>query len=611
MSYLPFALLAYFLNSISVMIDKYLLVKRAPNPLYYIFYISLFSELVLAGIPFVKVPASSAFLFASASTLLWTTGAYFMFRALKVGNPTRVVPTIGALIPVILAWIGFVSGSLTIDQIWAIGVLIMGLFFLIVPYLKGKITRDEIFSLLVSAFLFADSYIILRWAYQLENFASVFVYSRIVLIPLIAIVFTIPILRKKVLDIHQQEGKRSLFSKGGWLFLIGQATGGSSEMLLTFSISLAYPALVNSLQGVQYVFLFIFGLFLSKKFPSLFAEKLSRLLWTSKIIGILLIITGLFLSSMAEAPIQLQPKVGVTFSPRYAQELGLDPIATYTKLFTTLGVKYVRLPVYWSEFETDQDNYDYSDLDQYLNIAKENNAQVMVAIGYKSPRWPECYPPAWARNLSRDELQQRILLMLKRIITKYKDNSTVTSWQVENEPFLLFGDCPAQNPLTYDFVKTEVDMVRDMDNRPVLVTDSGEISDWRKAMSLTDYFGTTMYRQVWNPYFGYLDYPLPSFFYVAKNWIVQKLVGAHNVRTIVSELQAEPWVPAKQSLVQWNIEDQIKAFPPKRVMSHYLYAKSTKFPEIYLWGSEWWFWMNKNGYPDYLEVAKQIFRESS
>jgi drug/metabolite transporter (DMT)-like permease len=598
--------LVYLLNSISVTIDKYLLVKQAPNPFFYIYYISLFSLLVLVGLPFVPIPNPTTFWFASLSTLLWTSGAYFMFQALKVGNPARVIPVIGTLIPIILAGMGYISGNLTLNQLWAIIILVLGLFCLVIPYLKGKLHTQEILSVLVSSLFFANSYVILAWAYQSGDFASVFVYSRIILIPFLLTFYLVGPLKKRFLDQGQHASPLKFFSRGGILFLFGQFAGGASQLLLTFSISLADPALVNAMQGVQYIFLFIFGLILAKKLPTLFGEKLSVWLWMGKILGIILITLGLFVLSMTDTS-RPKPQYGVTFSPRYATELGLDPKESYVKMLSQLSIPAIRLPLYWNEFEPTAEQFQTEDFTFYLNEAEKANFKVIVALGYKAPRWPECYPPDWARNLSREQLQEKILLMLHKAVVTYKDHPAVAGWQVENEPFLAFGDCPAQNPLTFDFVKKEIALVKSLDHKPILVTDSGEISSWMQAMKLGDYFGTTMYRQVWNPYFGWFDYPLPAFFYNAKSWFVQKLVGVSGVNVIVSELQAEPWVPSQQSLTEWNIDEQFKTFPPEKIKAHLEFAQSTGFSEIYLWGVEWWLWMDKNGYPEYLNIAGELF----
>src|SRR3989338_2497021 len=98
MTHLPFTLLAYFFNSLSVVANKFLLNKAIPDPLIYIFYISLLSLLSLLALPFTLYPSPFVLILASISTLLWTLGAYLMFKALKLGQVSRVIPLIGTLI---------------------------------------------------------------------------------------------------------------------------------------------------------------------------------------------------------------------------------------------------------------------------------------------------------------------------------------------------------------------------------------------------------------------------------------------------------------------------------------------------------------------------------
>lgn len=277
MSYLPVTILAYLLNSIAVIIDKFLLNKAIPNPLTYVFYISMFSLVMLLALPFTHLPSIPIFVLASLSTLFWTLGAYLMFKAIKIGQVSSVVPIIGTLIPVLLLLHAAFFAVLPQSQLLAAGILILGLIILVLPQFHlGK----EIFWEFLSALFFALSYLVLREAFQRENFLTVLVYSRFVLIPLGLAVFFMPKTPKVKLN---------------RLFLVGQAAGGAQQLLLIYAISLASPALVNSLQGVQYVFLFLFSLILAKKFPAVFEEKRSLLILLSKILGIGLIGVGLYL----------------------------------------------------------------------------------------------------------------------------------------------------------------------------------------------------------------------------------------------------------------------------------------------------------------------------
>lgn len=285
MSYLPFTILAYLLNSIAVTIDKFLLVGRIPNPLTYIFYINAFSLLMLTVLPLTRVPSPLVFLLASVSTLLWSLGAYLMFKAIQKGQVSRVIPVIGTLVPLLLLIHAAVFGTITWNQLVAVVVLIIGLVFLTSEALHLEGVKLEI----LSAFFLAVSYLALKEAYLRESFLTVLVYSRFILIPLSVLILLIPSLRKIVLT--------STKPQVSGLFFFGQALGGIQQLLLTFSISLATPALVNSLQGVQYVFLFLFSLILGKIYPQIFAEKHSFVIMLSKILGICLIGIGLYLLS--------------------------------------------------------------------------------------------------------------------------------------------------------------------------------------------------------------------------------------------------------------------------------------------------------------------------
>lgn len=301
MNYLGFALIAYLLNAVAVTIDKFLITKKIPDPLVYIFYFSLMSLLTLFLVPFVSPPPFNILVLAFVSTLLWTTGAYFMFSGLKIGQVSRVVPVIGTLIPIFLLIHGIISQSITPTQTIAVILLIIGLVFLTVFSWRGKFSSRELIFEFLAGLFFASSYLLLRQVYLQSDFITILAYSRLILIPTGILLLLIPITRRKIFPPHpakesDQPYWKSLFkSKIAILFGFGQIAAGISEFLITFSISLATPALVNSLQGVQYVFLFLLSLGLSKKFPQIFAENLKLGVLTIKLAGIVIVGLGLYL----------------------------------------------------------------------------------------------------------------------------------------------------------------------------------------------------------------------------------------------------------------------------------------------------------------------------
>ncbi len=298
MNHLPFTLTAYLFNALSVLSNKFLLSKTIPDPLIYVFYISLVSFLAIFALPFTHTPTIEAFNLASASTLLWTLGAYLMFKALKIGQVSRVIPIIGTLIPLMLLFFASQTNAISPTQAWAVLILSLGMIFLTLhDLLKGELNKEELALEILSAGSFALSYIFLRQAYLQLDFLSVLVWSRLILLPFCILVLAIPALRKKI--ITSNGPKINFFSKAGLIFLGGQVSGTASELLILFSISLANPALVNSLQGTQYVFLLLFALILGKKYPQVFKEKYTPKVMILKIIGIGLIGIGLYLLGFA------------------------------------------------------------------------------------------------------------------------------------------------------------------------------------------------------------------------------------------------------------------------------------------------------------------------
>jgi hypothetical protein len=297
--------------------------------------------------------------------------------------------------------------------------------------------------------------------------------------------------------------------------------------------------------------------------------------------------------------------LGVTFSYRYAEALGLDWRQAYLAVLDEIGVKKVRLPVYWDLVEANRGEYDFSDVDWQLEEARKRNVEVVLAVGQKAPRWPECFVPGWAAG--DDALRRASLLgFLARTVDRYRDRPEIARWQVENEPFLKFGAaCPA---FDVELLEQEVALVKSLDpNRPVLLTDSGELSLWVPAAGRGDIFGTTMYRDIWKEGWGHVEYPIGPNFFLAKAMLVRLLTEQRHL--IVIELQAEPW--ASGWVADAPLEEQFITMNETRLRENVEYARRVGFPEIYLWGAEWWYWMKeKKGYPAVWEEARAIFAES-
>lgn len=278
---------------------------------------------------------------------------------------------------------------------------------------------------------------------------------------------------------------------------------------------------------------------------------------------------------------------GVNFSQKHTELLKLDWQKTYLATLDDLKVKNLKLLVSWDWIENQKDKPYFNDLDWQIKEAGKRQVKIILVIGMKTGRWPECHIPDWGKTLEKEELQESILSYLKGLVLRYKDSNAIWAWQVENEPFFSFGICPKTDK---DFLKKEIDLVKSLDSkkRSVIVSDSGESSTWLKAAKLADILGITMYRKTHNKFFGVVNYPFPPVFYWRKAQIIKWIF---NKEVFVGELQAEPW--GRVLLYDSPLEEQRETMDLTQFKKNIEFAKKTGLKEFYLWGSEWWYWMKE------------------
>lgn len=322
-----------------------------------------------------------------------------------------------------------------------------------------------------------------------------------------------------------------------------------------------------------------------------------------KIIFILIAAAVIYIGVDYSAP-QEKMTFGVTFSKPFAEFMGLDWKEAYSAAFKDLQLKKIRLSSYWNEIEPAQDNFQFDDLDWQVAEAKRNGASIILVLGQKQPRWPECHIPEWARSFSVQDRQSDLMKVIETVVDRYKNENSIVAWQVENEFFFHFGECPEYDTAFFD---REIAYVRSLDNtRPIIITDSGELSSWYRAANRADVLGTTMYRTVYNENYGYFVYPLPASFYTVKAQLIKLITGVKKV--IVVELQGEAWGPQMPN--DMTMEEQSKSMNPDKFRAIASYARSTGFSESYFWGVEYWYWLKKVKGDDRMwDEAKRIFRE--
>lgn len=296
---------------------------------------------------------------------------------------------------------------------------------------------------------------------------------------------------------------------------------------------------------------------------------------------------------------------GVTFSQFYAaEELGLDWRTAYRGVLDELRPAKIRLVAYWQYLEPQPGELHFEDLDWQIAEAAARGIPVTLALGYRVPRWPECHWPEWVRRETPEEFRKEVKEYLTRVVERYQQEPAIERWQVENEPlFAFFGVCP---PPDSAFLDEELSLVKSIDStRPIMLTDSGEFSTWRKVAGRSEIIGTTLYRTVWNQYTGWWTHFLPPSWYALRARLAQMFMGTEQV--IIAELQAEPWAAGNRSIVAVPFEVQTERFDLAEFERTITFARATGLSEIYLWGAEWWYWRRTQGDASFWDAAMEVF----
>jgi hypothetical protein len=311
-----------------------------------------------------------------------------------------------------------------------------------------------------------------------------------------------------------------------------------------------------------------------------------------------------YIHSESGKPLQM----GVSFIPDYAQSLGLNPQQNMDALIN-IGVKQFRLVSYWSDGEPSPGQYDFSQLDWEFQKAEAAHAKIILTVGLRQPRWPECHSPNWVDTTKPDsQWQPQLENYMQKVVERYKNSPALESYQLENEYFLKgFGNCT-----NYDRGRlvSEYNLVKELDPaHPIIVPRSNNDIGFPTGQPQPDEFSISVYQRVWDAgvTHRYIEYPWPSWYYAF-------LAGSQKIflhkDMIIGELQAEAWPPNGKSIQQISLAEQNKSINAKRLKDTFQFGKNTGMKQINLWGAEYWYYRDvKLHDPSLWNVAKQEFKQ--
>lgn len=294
--------------------------------------------------------------------------------------------------------------------------------------------------------------------------------------------------------------------------------------------------------------------------------------------------------------------MGVSFSPRHAAFLGLEPVAALRRVLE-LGFRMVRLSAFWDQVRSDG----YGELDRMIDTAGTAGVPVLLTVGMKAMRWPEFYAPA---GLTSQQAGEQVVAFVADTVRRYPSRSGVAAWQVENEPLNRSG--PARAMVPERVLRREIRAVRELDARPIVLNGfwhferlldwSSRPRPWRRVdlrllrlLGDGDVLGIDFYSDIGRPSsrLRRASHARPS--WPAEAGRLRSLAESRGAKAWVIESQAEPWLNEQE-------------FGPERMAANFRGLRDAGFETILLWGCEHWLKRDAGGDPSWLSQAGALAR---
>lgn len=277
MLWLIFAISAYFFLAVGVFIDRFLMKGPLKSPFVYTFYAGLLNS---TAILFILLNLVFDF-FEPVSTItivlgvlvgflsVWTLLTWFILVSKE--EVSKASPVVGAIQPLFMVGISLLfflkQAFPSLNEISAFLLFLIGSVIIMQEPRKLLLSKNLSALLILSAFYFALSWVMLKILFLLTNF-----WTAIFLIGIGSFVGILSLLLFS-------ETRRDLVQRGLSIekkvllpFFIGRVSGGLGaifQLVAIFFATITQVPLIGALTGIQFIFLCLILLFLRGKFPEM------------------------------------------------------------------------------------------------------------------------------------------------------------------------------------------------------------------------------------------------------------------------------------------------------------------------------------------------------
>lgn len=325
-----------------------------------------------------------------------------------------------------------------------------------------------------------------------------------------------------------------------------------------------------------------------------------------------------------------KPKYGTSYSFEQAAWYGLDPRKSYVELLDTFKFDWVRLPFFWDQMVDSNGNLKIGDLMFAIEEAKKRNVKVVIALGLKTPYYPEYHlPESIASQMQfadkvglNHPVADDLLALDRKLVTTLSKYDNISYWQVENEPYLANVN---GWKIERDLIAAEIDIVREADikKRPIILNHVGPTifdNQYKQLLpllmpqdvfSVNAYFKTQGVNLFAFKLFGkkvsvdwprWLVWPVQSWTFFSVDFgDLKKEVEGKGIKFWVLEMQAEPYIrdleSAQSNDFSFSLDDVWKADT---------YLRSFRIEAVGLWGAPFWQFRQKAADSSWVDAVKGI-----
>jgi len=337
-----------------------------------------------------------------------------------------------------------------------------------------------------------------------------------------------------------------------------------------------------------------------------------------------------------------KPTYGISYSFEQASWYGLNPREDFVKLLDEFKFSWVRLPFFWDQSvigtgsmtgtksAKSNDDMDLRDLKWAIEEAGKRNIRVIIALGVKTPYFPEYH---WPKEVSRKvkfgelitsdhPVAADILAIDTKVVEELSVYDNIAYWQVENEP--LVGNVNKWK-IDSSLLAAEVEVVRTTDSkkRPIILNHAATgfyDNSWKKLLpilKLGDVFAVNAFfktkgtdlvsvkifgREIHILWPDHLAWPVHSWLVFSPNYqTIKETVEANGNKLWIMEMQSEPYIKKIE-----QADDPFLTFTPQDIIAGNNFLKSYQIESIGLWGAHFWQYQQKKGNPAWVDTAKSV-----